>query len=283
MHRPISAERLSQAYRWCEELATSHYENFPVGSILLPKAMRPHIYAVYAFSRTADDIADEPWTSEAELRVKRLDELVGNVLQWAAGDVSDDSHLGVALSHTIVACRLDSQLLLDLLSAFRQDALFIRPTTWSDVLDYCSRSANPVGRLVLSIAGVRDAAALTLSDDVCTGLQLVNFWQDLSIDLPRGRTYLPREDCERQGNHATLLDGLAIARGRLRRGSAVVRHVRGRLRWELKLIIATATRILADCERNATRLPTYRPILGRTDYLWALVALLTGRWSNGLR
>ncbi len=283
MHRPNSADRLTQAYRWCEELATSHYENFPVGSILLPKAMRPHIYAVYAFSRTADDIADEPWTSDAKQRVERLDKLAGQVRLWANGENSDDSPLGLAMAHTIVSCQLDPQLLLDLLSAFRQDALFRRPATWSDVLDYCQLSANPVGRLVLSISGVHDEAAFAASDDVCTGLQLINFWQDLSVDLPRGRTYLPSEDCERQGNHATLLDGLSIARFRLCRGSTVVRHVRGRLRWELQLIIATATRILVMCERNVTRLPSYRPTLGRTDYLWALLALLTGRWSNGLR
>jgi squalene synthase HpnC len=280
-HAP--SDGIADAYRWCEQLATSHYENFPVGSVLLPKTMRPHVFAVYAFSRTADDIADEPWTTQAAERLARLDELGALVTAWSAGDTSDGSLLGMALANTMQACSLDVKPFHDLLSAFRQDAAFVRPAAWADVLDYCSRSANPVGRLVLSIAGVTNAEAFRASDDVCTALQLINFWQDLSIDIPRGRHYLPSTHSERDGHAATLLQGLHMARERMLRGAAVVHHVRGRLRWELMLIIAAASRVLTQCESLADSLFEQRPALGKTDYLWATLAVLTGQWQRGLQ
>lgn len=271
---------MAEAYKWCEHIATSHYENFPVGSLILPAAMRPHVFAVYAFSRVADDIADEPWTESAEERLQQLTDLEIRVHQWHAGNAPPESPLGIAVSHTMKSCSLDKQLFLSLLSAFRQDVEFVQPESWSDVFDYCNRSANPVGRLVLAIAGVHDDDALSASDDVCTALQLINFWQDLSIDIPRRRWYLPSREINEHGAQKVLLDGIGYAGELMHRGSIITRHVHGRLRWELSLIIAVAMRILRRCEDMREKLFHQRPTLRRADYFWALASLLSPRWHT---
>ncbi|HTU98966.1 MAG TPA: squalene/phytoene synthase family protein, partial [Luteitalea sp.] len=179
---------LSDAYARCEQIAAAHYENFPVASRLLPAAMRPHVAAVYAFARAADDFADEG-TATAAQRLAWLDTWRGLRAGGpdAVGDPIDVGHVPaadvratfLAVHATIASCRLAPSLFDDLLSAFAQDVVTTRYGTWDDVLDYCRRSANPVGRLVLGIAGVHDEQAARQSDAVCTALQLTNFWQDL--------------------------------------------------------------------------------------------------------
>src|SRR5215203_3924064 len=189
-------EPLTRAYAACERLAQSHYENFPVASRLLPRQMRPHVAAVYAFARGADDIADEGVASPGERQERlhawqtRLHDAVG---ADHGGDASrrDEDLVFVALGHTIRSLDLPVSLFDDLLSAFGQDTTTTRYRSWSDVLDYCRRSANPIGRLVLRIAGYRDLALDRSSDALCTALQLTNFWQDLAIDWRRGRLYIP--------------------------------------------------------------------------------------------
>ena len=171
--------RLRAAYAFCEKMAAGHYENFPVASVLLPRRMRPHIAAIYAFARTADDVADEPGREPSE-RLSLLEDLGERLDEAARGSASDP--IFIALADTIERCALPVALLHDLLSAFRQDVTVHRYATWTDVDDYCRRSANPVGRLVLRVAGVHDSAADRASDDVCTALQLANFWQDFGRD-----------------------------------------------------------------------------------------------------
>jgi phytoene synthase len=186
---------LRAAYGECERLAQRHYENFPVASRLLPARMRPHIAAIYAFARTADDFADEPGIPDDE-RLRLLEE-------WGAllkGDLKQSAVPAFhALHHTIATCNLPVELFEDLLSAFRQDVTKHRYATWTDVLDYCTRSANPVGRLVLRVAGHDDPGLDHASDAVCTALQLTNFWQDLELDWRHGRLYVPLDDCARMG------------------------------------------------------------------------------------
>ena len=191
----VSAATLDAAYARCQRMAREHYENFPVASFLLPSAMRPHIAAIYAFARTADDFADEPGVADAD-RLRQLDDWRERLDRAAQPgipkppvDVRDE--IFVALAHTIRECRLPTSLFHDLLSAFRQDVLQKRYSTWSDVLDYCRRSANPVGRLVLRVAGHHSATLDARSDEVCTALQLANFWQDLERDWNIGRVYVP--------------------------------------------------------------------------------------------
>ena len=197
---PDWPEPLARAYAACEALARSHYENFPVASRLLPAPMRPHVAAVYAFARVADDIADEgdgaaggaagaaATPGRRRLHARRRRRATRRRRRHEHEDL-----IVVALGHSIRSLDLPLALFDDLLSAFGQDTMTTRYASWADVLDYCRRSANPVGRLVLRIAGYRDDALDRSSDALCTALQLTNFWQDFGRDWRAGRLYVPRD------------------------------------------------------------------------------------------
>ena len=296
---------LADAYAACQRLAASHYENFPVASRLLPRAMRPHVAAVYAFARVADDFADEDGLTTEE-RYSRLDDWrarlraaagVAPPLGAAAPAVTgiDVGHIFEALAHTITTCDLPLECLEDLLSAFRQDVSVRRYATWDDVLDYCRRSANPVGRLVLRIAGYRDRGLDAASDALCTALQLTNFWQDLAIDWRRGRLYVPLAERDEAGAHDRDLDesrmtdewrtALARASDRTRRlfdaGRPVCDGVGGRLRYELRATWLGATRVLDQLEAGGFDVFRARPSLGPTDAIAIGWGLITWRTKGG--
>src|SRR5436190_2219695 len=211
---PHGVEALARAYRACESLARSHYENFPVASRLLPAPMRPHIAAIYAFARIADDIADAGTAPAAE-RLARLDAWQRRLHAAVSIDAQDhaphahEDLIIAAAAHSIRSLDLPIELFDDLVSAFGQDTMTTRYASWADVFDYCRRSANPVGRLVLRIAGVRDDAIERSSDALCTALQLANFWQDFGRDWRSGRLYVPREMYEATG---ASLDDLRAGR-----------------------------------------------------------------------
>jgi len=198
------APTTEEAFAFCEARARAHYENFPVG-LFVPKERQRYVHALYAFMREADDFADEP--RFAGERRERLDEWERRLHGAYAGEA--EGPIFVALAETVGRLEIPKALLLDLLSAFRQDTEKNRYATWDEVIDYCRRSANPVGRLVLRVFGYRDEALATLSDRICTGLQLANHWQDIAIDLARDRIYVPRELAERFG---VAEDGLRAAR-----------------------------------------------------------------------
>src|SRR5215510_7317205 len=194
----LGTAALARAYAACEALARSHYENFPVASRLLPAPMRPHVAAVYAFARIADDIADEG-TAPAEERLtklyawqRRLHAALEVELEAEPPHEHEDLII-VATAHSIRTLDLAVAWFDDLISAFAQDTTTNRYASWTDVFDYCRRSANPVGRLVLRIAGYRNDVLDRASDAVCTALQLTNFWQDFGRDWRAGRLYVPRE------------------------------------------------------------------------------------------
>jgi len=281
------------AYAYCERLAREHYENFPVASRLLPPSMRPHIAAVYAFARRADDFADEPGIDDAErLRLLTAWErrLHGDFTIRIPDQLGADE-IFKALAHTIRSCRLPLSLFTDLLSAFRQDISTNRYETWADLLDYCRRSANPVGRLVLRIAGYEDSSLDAQSDALCTALQLTNFWQDLGIDWRKGRLYVPLHDRDRAGARDADLDAgrvspeweavlaaLAVrTRSLFEAGRPVCDGVRGRLRWELRLTWLGASLILDRLEQVRFDVFRRRPALGATDAL--PLAWRALRWS----
>jgi len=228
-----------------------HYENFPVASWLCPPALRAPILALYGFARTADDIADEGNATAAE----RL-----ALLQLYRQDLHESWHnpqhrsaqwpevfAALARQHQTWAFPLG--LLEDLLDAFEQDVTYTRDhhvyADRTELLDYCRRSANPIGRLILHLAQVQDAESLAMSDAICSALQLINFWQDLSVDVPRGRLYLPLG--------ANLTDELAYARALMEQGAPLVRRLSGRLGWELRLVVQGGLRILDKAEREDTR------------------------------
>jgi phytoene synthase len=295
---------LTRAYAACEAMARSHYENFPVASRLLPAAMRPHVAAVYAFARVADDIADEGDMSPAARRegLRRWQDRVhraaaarsedGRVIDRSPRD--RDDLIALALGHSIRSFDLPLSLFDDLLSAFDQDTMTTRYASWSDVLDYCRRSANPVGRLVLRIAGYRDEALNRSSDALCTALQLTNFWQDFGRDWRAGRLYIPRDEqnatgageADLEGGHMTVAwtETLAAATARTRQmfwaGRDVCDGVSGRLGLELRFTWLGGTRVLEHVERVGGRLLECRPTLGPRDVptlLWRAVTWRTGR------
>lgn len=186
----FKTESASDAYAFCKKAALGHYENFPVGSILIPKNLRKHFFAVYAFSRIADDIADELVYLPPKRRISLLKKFEATLLQ-------DDKIAGNPIFEALNRTRREMELPVEpfrkLLKAFRMDCRFKRPKQFRDLTEYCRYSANPVGELVLRLFGLFDARTAPLSDAICTGLQLANFWQDFSRDIPLGRNYIPSD------------------------------------------------------------------------------------------
>ncbi|MEK6650929.1 MAG: squalene synthase HpnC [Bacteroidota bacterium] len=285
LHPPPRSWSVDEAYAWCLRLASSHYENFPVASRLLPRNVRPHIAAVYAFARIADDIADEPGM-ENEERLRLLD-LWQRRLDAAYAGTADHPAF-IALGQTVRQFELPQQLFADLLSAFRQDVVTHRYEMFDDVLDYCRRSANPVGRLVLLLFGYHDHALAARSDAICTALQLTNFWQDLGVDVGRDRLYVPREDLRRFGcSEEQLMTGKSSEQFRslmafevdrtkdlFRQGSTLPGVVRQPLRLELRLTWLGGMRVLDKIERSGYTILQNRPRLRWTDVSAMLIRAL---------
>lgn len=274
-----SPERVREAYRYCLGLARSHYENFPVASRIVPARLRGPIAAIYAFARTADDYADEGDRAPEE-RLGLLWDYGRRLDAMAAGDADEDP-VFIALSHACRNHRLPLMLFHDLLDAFRQDVTKKRYADFTEVLDYCRRSANPVGRLLLYLYSETAAETLRRSDAICSALQLINFLQDIRQDLREsGRIYLPQDDLRACG-----IDEAQIAAGRtdpamlrlvalqvdrihglLRAGAPLGHQLRGRLGLELRLIMAGAGRVLdrlAAERRDVFR----RPRLARMEWM----------------
>ena len=182
-----------EAYRWCERYARRHDENFTVVSFLLPKKLRRHFFAVYSFCRYTDNLGDE---AEGD-RLALLDAWEQDLLDAVAGNPRRP--LLIALARTIERREIPLDPFLRLIEANRLDQRVSRFATYDDVLTYCSFSATPVGQMVLAVLGYRDAERIALSDQTCIGLQLANFWQDVSVDIEKGRIYLPQEDLSRFG------------------------------------------------------------------------------------
>ena len=284
--------------------ARGHYENFPVASVLVPKPMRRHIAAVYAFARTADDFADEGVRSRDE-RLRLLDSWSRRLRHASVHDAPTDPAqpgeppdavaIFTAVGASIRERALPVSLFDDLLSAFRQDVTVTRYRTWKDVLDYCRRSANPVGRLVLRIAGYQDRVLDERSDAICSALQLTNFWQDLKIDFDRGRIYLPDEEQRAYGAReeelaaghvsAAWQQALAAATARTRAmfeaGRPLCDAVHGRLRYELRATWLGGVRILERLEHANFDVIHHRPTIGPRDGYWFAWQMM--RWTHGSR
>lgn len=261
-------------------MSVNHYENFPVASWLCPPAMRGAVVAIYHFARTADDLADEGPASEGQRR-----DALGRYRQAlqaaAAGRPEGDAwpQVFVPLAAAISRHRLPIALLDDLLDAFVQDTANPHYADRAQLLDYCRRSANPIGRLMLHLAGVGDALSLAQSDAVCSALQLINFWQDPSVDLPRGRHYVPLADARRHGltldalrarhdspaSQALLRELCRWAADLMREGAPLACRVPGRLGWELRLVVQGGLRILEKIDRLQYRTLSRRPVLGAGD------------------
>jgi squalene synthase HpnC len=261
-----------------------HYENFPVASWLCPPRLRPAVAAIYWFARTADDLADEGDAPAAQ-RLAALGAYRADLHAFASGQAGSGRWGEVfgPLAFAIRSHALPVQLLDDLLDAFEQDVRKTQAEAGygdrAELLDYCRRSANPVGRLLLHLYGVADATSLERSDCVCSALQLINFWQDFSRDLPRGRYYLPAEDCRRHGldphapgtwpghpNRTRLVaDEVAWARALMLEGAPLVHSIPGRAGWELRLVVQGGLRILDKIAAQGFDSFTTRPSLHAWD------------------
>ena len=276
-----------------------HYENFPVASWLCPPRLRPPIAAIYHFARTADDIADEGSAPPAE-RLTDLAAYRAHLHALARGAAPSPHWAAVfqPLAAQMQAFQLPLQPLDDLLSAFAQD---VRKTAagdtyadWPELIDYCRRSANPVGRLLLHLYGVTDAQAQQESDAICTALQLINFWQDLSVDIPRGRYYLPLAECAVHGivisdparQFATLKSDEKTtnliaacahqASVSMQKGLKLVHRIPGRAGWELRAVTQGATRVLDKIDALGAAVLHQRPTVGKADaprILWRMLRM----------
>lgn len=260
------------------ELATAHYENFPVASILLPKDLRKHIAVIYWFARTADDIADEGNKTQLE-RQSELDLFIEKFRAALRGEVNEPKWL--ALAHSISSRSLTAVYFEDLVSAFRQDTMKVRYSNDDELLDYCRRSANPVGRLLLELFGIRNAEANQYSDRICTALQLINFYQDVSIDIQKGRIYIPLgtlrkfhlsetdfiKEEQKQKFAQMMKEMLREAEKMMLEGRNLLPFLPFRLRFEIAATINGGLEIIKKIRNIRYQVSTIRPVLKKSDYL----------------
>lgn len=272
---------LEQAYQYCKEVTLSHYENFPVASVLLPRKVRRHIYPIYAFARYADDLADEAADKTALLAWKSL--LHQSPQERIAHPVF------LALSDTVQKFNLPIALFDNLISAFLQDLEKNRYQSLAEVLEYCRNSANPVGRIILLLHGYRDERLFQYSDHICTALQLANFWQDVSIDLQKDRIYIPQDILQQYGLNeyalfkkpyddkikGALKSLTQVTRELFLQGIPLLTHLRGRLKWELKFTILGGLAILKKIEEIDYNVLQTRPVLRKGDWLKIAANVIT--------
>lgn len=275
-------------------VSVEHYENFPVASWLCPPVLRPAVRAIYWFARTADDIADEG-DAPAEARQALLRDYRDDLVNAAAGRPGSRRWAGVfdPLAQVIAAHRLPVPLLEALLDAFEEDTRHAGYADRAALLQYCSRSANPIGRLLLHLHGIAEPALLAQSDAVCSALQLINFWQDLSVDVPRGRLYVPRADAAAHGttpaacllaphsdaSRALVRDLCAWAHELMTAGAPIAPAVPGRVGWELRFVVQGGLRILAKIDAMNFASFACRPRLHAVDHLVIGARALTMRPS----
>jgi squalene synthase HpnC len=279
----------ADAIETCRRLARAHYENFSVASWLLPRQVLPHWYAIYAFCRGADDLADELDDPAQSLRL--LDLWEEQLDRCYAG--TPQHPVFVALQHTIRACSIPREPFANLLVAFRQDQHERRYATTDDVLAYCRNSANPVGRLILYVGDCHDEARARLSDSICTGLQLANFCQDVARDAALDRLYLPQETLQRAGYtmemwsrgefnpefRRALGEEVDRAEDYLRRGMPLVDLMPSALRREVALFVGGGLEIVKAIRRQQYDVWRSRPRVSK----FAKLRLLAGAWWRSRR
>lgn len=267
-----------EGYSTAQKLASSHYENFPVISVFLPIELRKHVAIIYWFARTADDIADEGNSGSRE-RTSSLEEME-NKLSFVMENGSPEP-LWAALKETIRQYELPVSLFVDLLSAFRQDITKTRYADKNEILDYCRRSANPIGRLLLHLFQVKGERAYELSDKICSALQLVNFYQDVSRDIKINRIYIPQELLKKfdidEGNYLNgkpgegfneLLEEILIeSENMLKDGQILLSYLPFRLRIEIGFTIAGGLEIIKKIRNIGYQVYRIRPVLTKIDYL----------------
>lgn len=285
-------------------MSVDHYENFPVASVLLPKHLRDPIKHIYWFSRSADDIADEGEFSDA-WRLEQLQGYREALAQIQNGHLqlkADDPRAAIftPLAPVIAQYELPISLFTDLLTAFEQDITVKRYQSYAALHDYCKHSADPVGRLLLHLYNELRPDSLMMSDAICTGLQLTNFWQDVAIDWKKDRVYVALDELEAFGLEPSYIGArcagartdpaqdvqwqqlmqkqVSYARGLLQQGMPLAKRLPGRIGLELRLIVLGGLRILERIDQVQYDVFNARPKLGKTDWLLLCSRLLTTRF-----
>lgn len=257
-----------------------HYENFPVASVLLPKRLRHPVELIYAFARAADDFADEGDLPD-EKRLELLNGFRAELKRIAAGE-KPQAPLFVELSAVIEAYRLPIDLFTDLLDAFSQDVVKKRYADFGDVMNYCRRSANPVGRLLLHLFGEATPRNLAYSDGICSALQIINFLQDIEIDYHKGRIYIPQDELakyrieESQIAHKDaggpwrpfMAFQIDRTRRMLQAGAPLGKALRGRIGLEIRMIVMGGERILKKLHETGGDVYHHRPVLTPVDWVY---------------
>ena len=279
---------IKAGYNEAYNLVKKHYENFPVVSFLLPAKIREDVAIVYWFARTADDYADEGNLEATERlkKLKALEERLKLLLKDKPG-----SNIEAALKNTIITKKLDQYNFYNLLKAFKQDVTKSRYSTFSEVLDYCSCSANPIGRILLELSNIRDERAVYFSDKICTALQLTNFVQDTKIDFDKGRIYYPKDEMDKFGvtelefemkeNNLNLKSLIEFSVNRIQslfdEGQSLLEFLSGRFKYEIYWTIGGGEEILNKIRGADFDVFTRRPVLTRTDHIKILFKSLFSR------
>jgi squalene synthase HpnC len=291
---PATTPSVAEARAWCKQLAETHYENFHVASWFLPKRIRPHFHAIYAYCRVSDDLGDE--TGNREQSIALLE-------QWreeldACYNGTARHPVFVALAETIRECNIPKEPFADLLTAFLQDQTVTRFRDMDEVLAYCRYSANPVGRLVLYVCGYSDAERFRLSDLTCTALQLANFWQDVSSDYTqRDRIYIPQDAMARfgireaviAGNKSTpgfralLKEQVDYARSLFEQGIPLIGMVDNELALDLDLFSRGGLEILRAIEQRDYDVLSARPAISKSTKIALALRAVSGKFLPGLR
>ena len=277
---------LRSAYLYCRKIALNHYENFPVASILVPRNLRWHVFAIYAFARYADDLADEYNDREGLLSWRRQ-------FQYALAGNTDNPILK-ALVHTIATFQIPVNLFEDLLSAFLQDLEQKRYTDMDELFNYCRWSANPVGRIILILNGYREDTMFRQSDAICTALQLTNFWQDVQIDLLKNRIYIPQNMLAKyalsesdllavnytQAFGDCLSELIAETQKLFDEGKSLINNVHRRLKWELALTVNGGEAVLQKILKINCNVLNFRPKLSKADWVKLLFNTITKKQAS---
>ncbi len=278
---------LTEGYDFCKKIALGHYENFPVGSALIPRNEQPHIYAIYAFARLADDVADENHIGDKSEKINYLNKMADYVVYPAAKIKGHP--IFIPLRNTMTAKSIPSELPLRLLEAFRRDVNFVQPETIDDIYEYCHYSANPVGEMLLRIFDVADESNIELSDEICTALQMVNFWQDISVDFKSERVYIPRKLLDKAGLncknfissensdslYSCLRELYEITEEKFARGKKLIPRLRPyRLKLEIAATVEGGLTILKKCRELKGDIARIRPHINKFEMLTILLKAL---------
>ncbi len=285
----FAVSNLSEAIKFCRKNAIQHYENFPVASIMIPNRIRNMIYPIYAFARIADDISDECNDVMPERRLNALDDLQNLLVNTCKNNIDTTNPIFLALKWVIFEKNIPLELFIRLLTAFRMDVKFVQPQTIYSLIEYCNNSANPIGELILIMFDEHHQETIHYSNKICTGLQLINFWQDLSIDLKKGRCYIPVEylnfygldpknllDEKKSGKlNSCITQILNDTKKIYNEGIELINRLKNNIfRFEIALIFESGLRMIQKLEAMNLYLIAQRPKLNKLDYIPILFSAL---------